>query len=259
MMARKTLIAGLTMLAVACGDDGSADGPRRAPSNTEWSTGEGVTSMRCRGRGDTPVVFLAGGADPGDTWDDVIEDLGPDVLTCVYDRPGVGQSDALDALVTPQAVADVLGDTLDAADVANGALLVGHSLGGLTLRLYGADRSDMLAGALFLDPTVPDPEDTILADELDDLGWDAAATVAQGAAVTRWPSDVPLTVLSHDPALAVSTGTWSEADQVRWSAGQRDYGMLTPSGTQRDVSDATHYVYRTRPDEVVLALRALLP
>lgn len=102
---------------------------------------------------------------------------------------------------------------------------------------------------------MPDPEDTILADE---LGWDTAATVTQGMAVTRWSRDVPLTVLSHDPELAVATGTWTQADQVRWSAGQQAYGMLTASGVQRDVEEATHYVYRTNREEVVAAIRALL-
>lgn len=259
MSIRGIWCAGLAILTAACGDDGGGDDPRQAPTNTEWTTRAGTTSMTCQGRGDTPVVFLAGAADPGSTWDAVVADLGPDVLACVFDRPGVGTSDALDEPVTPQGVADVLGDTLDAADVAEGALLVGHSLGGLTLRLYGADRADTLAGVLFLDPTVPDPEDTILADELDGLGWDTAATVTQGMAVTRWSSDVPLTVLSHDPELAVATGTWTEAVKARWSAGQQAYGMLTASGVQRDLEDATHYVYRTNREEVVAAIRALLP
>jgi hypothetical protein len=34
---------------------------------------------------------------------------------------------------------------------------------------------------------------------------------------------------------------------------------VTARGVQRDVEDATHYVYRTNRAEVVLAIRALLP
>jgi len=114
-----------------------------------------------------------------------------------------------------------------------------------------------MTGAVLLDPTVPDPKGTILRAELEDLEWDPDATIAQGRAVSTWNADVPLTVLSHDPALAIAEGTWTEADQERWSAGQREYAALTPSGTQRDVTDATHY--RSHPEVVLDAIRDVLP
>jgi len=253
---RQALLGATLLLGCGGSDDG---GLREAPEQTEWSTSIGTVHLACEGRGTAPVVFLAGGADETATWSALVERLGPETLVCLFDRPGVGRSDRLSEPSTPVAVADVLSEVLEQASMAEGAVLVGHSLGGLTARVYGESRAASLTGAVLLDPTVPDPEDTILAEELEDLGWNVPDTIAQGQAVTSWAADVPVTVLSHDPALAIEMGTWSEADQTRWSAGQAAYGMLTPSATQRDVSGATHYVYRTNPDEVVDAIVALLP
>jgi hypothetical protein len=44
--------------------------------------------MPCEGQGTLTVVFLAGGGDPTSIWDGVVTALGPDVLTCRFDRPG---------------------------------------------------------------------------------------------------------------------------------------------------------------------------
>ncbi len=87
--------------------------------------------------------------------------------------------------------------------------------------------------------------------------FDPGLSARQVAAVTRWP-DVPVTVLSHDPKWAVSTGQLTAAGQRRWAAGQKAYARLSPQGTARAVPGASHMVYQDKPHVVVAAIRQVL-
>ena len=200
---------------------------------------------------------MAGGADRAETWDELRDELGEEVLTCAFTRPGALPSYVLAELYTPQLFADALAEVLPQLDIGERFVFVAHSLGGLTLRVFGASNAGQIAGALFLDPTIPS-EEPVLAQEMMAGNIDAAAAASQGAAVSSWTEDVPLTVLSHDPEWALQSGLWTEAQQTEWEDGQQGYAALTDSGSQRDVPGAEHYIYRTNLDEVVEALRALL-
>lgn len=224
-----------------------------APERTDFPTSAGSMHLRCRGAGRIAVVFLAGGADEQSTWSRLIAGLGRDVLTCTFDPPGVGASAAPDTLLTPGLVASALVETLAQAGVGERFLFVGHSLGGLAVRVLGGAHVERVAGAVLLDPTVPEmvrPE----AAELRRFGFDPEATAAEGEAVVRWASDVPLSVLSHDP----ETARWPAELQAQWDVGQMDYARLSALGTQQDVPGTTHYVHVDAPEVVAAAIRAEL-
>ncbi len=108
--------------------------------------------MPCEGNGSIPVILLAGGTDPHTVWDDLVDALGSDVLTCRFNPPGIGPSDAPSSPTTASERADVLAQTLNAAGLNQPVVLVAHSLGGQTARQFGARHPDMLAGAVLLDP-----------------------------------------------------------------------------------------------------------
>ena len=272
-MARELISTGalcLALAAVGCG--GSSDGgtggasgaggsgPTElvAPLQTTFDTTGGSVHVECEGSTtDVPIVFLAGGADPASTWDELIAELGDDVLTCAFTRPGVIPSYVASELYTPQLFADALAEVLPQLGIGDRFIMVGHSLGGMTLRVFGSTHANRLTGALFLDPTIPS-SDPVLVDELMDFQIDAAAAEAQTRAVSGWSEDVPLTVLSHDPELALESGLWTEAQQNEWAREQEAYGELTPSGTQYPVPGSEHYIYRTNLTVVVDELRSLM-
>lgn len=229
-----------------------------APTATTYETSGGTISMPCKGSGALPIVFLAGGSDPANVWSDLVTALGPDVLTCRFNRPGVFPSYDPSDLITPQDVADALAETLPQANIGTRFLLVGHSIGGLSMRMFGAGHGDSVAAAVFLDPTVPSFATSAPA-ELTQLGFDPQATATEGDAVTSWTSDASLRVLSHDGALAVSNGVFTPTDQAAWDEGQQVYAHLTANGTQTDVTGAGHYVFVDAPEVVVAEIQALLP
>lgn len=74
----------------------------------------------------------------------------------LYDRAGLGWSDPGPRPRTAGRIADELHELLQAVGVPRPYLLVGHSLGGLVVRLHAARHPDQVAGAVLVDPT---PED----------------------------------------------------------------------------------------------------
>ena len=87
------------------------------------------------------------------TWDELRAALGPDVRTCAWDYPGVGHSTGAPMMTAAQAASSLHG-TLRAADVPLPVILVGHSIAGLTTRLYVGEHPAAVAGVVLFDPTV---------------------------------------------------------------------------------------------------------
>lgn len=84
------------------------------------------------------VVVVPSLATSGLEWVAIKRALGPDAAVVLYDRAGVGWSDPGPRPRTAGRIADELHQLLQAAGVAPPYLLVGHSLGGLVVRLYAA-------------------------------------------------------------------------------------------------------------------------
>jgi pimeloyl-ACP methyl ester carboxylesterase len=111
-----------------------------------WLAGDGVPSV---------VVVPALGS-LGLEWVRVQRALVPDIAVVLYDRAGLGWSDAGPWPRSAGRIADELHQLLQAAGIPAPYLLVGHSLGGLVVRLYAARHPDAVAGMVLVDST---PED----------------------------------------------------------------------------------------------------
>jgi pimeloyl-ACP methyl ester carboxylesterase len=253
------LAAAVVVTTLCSSSAAAASSVIRAPKAITYRVNGRSVTMTCTGSGRIPVILLAGGSDPGTNWNGIIAGLGPHVLTCAFDRPDVYPSQSVPGLLTPQRVSQTLEQTLAQAHLDGKVLLVGHSIGGLEARVFGAEHPNQVAGAVFLDPSEPDFITDTSADATQFLSYDfdPSVTSRQVAAVTRWP-DVPITVLSHDPKWAVSTGQLTVAGQRQWAAGQEAYAKLSPQGTARAVSGATHLVYEDKPQVVVAAINQTL-
>jgi len=214
--------------------------------------------MVCQGTGSVPVIFQAGGDDPGARWDGLVAALGPDVLTCVFDRPGVAPSAPSPTPLTPRQIAKTLAAVLKQAHIGRRVLLVGHSIGGLNSLVFGAAYPKKVAGAVLFDPSEAaffqaTQSDAILAS----YGYDPTAVYDQINAVKDWPS-VPLRILSRDPDKAVANGQSSVELERIWEVGAKRYARLSPKGSLTVVPDTTHYVDLDAPQAAVDAINKVL-
>ena len=108
---------------------------------------------------DTPVVLLDAGT-PGFSaqWGWIQPAIAEFATVVSYDRPGLGWSDPRrdDGRHDPRDTADRLHAALQKLGLPGPYLLVGHSYGGLTSRVFAAAYPDEISGLVLVDPSHPD-------------------------------------------------------------------------------------------------------
>jgi imidazolonepropionase-like amidohydrolase/pimeloyl-ACP methyl ester carboxylesterase len=109
-------------------------------------------NLYCLGEGPITVVFDSGLSDPNTFWAFVQPQVAQAARACSYDRAGMGFSDASHRPGTSENIVDDLHALLRAASIAPPYLLVGHSFGGMNVRLFADKFPDEVAGMVLVDP-----------------------------------------------------------------------------------------------------------
>ncbi len=107
--------------------------------------------LRCTAEGSPTVIFEAGLGAWSDAWSQVQPEVGAFARACSYDRAGMGWSEPSDTPRTPEQIATELHALLVAADIQPPYILVGHSLGGKSIRLFAERFPEAVAGLVFVD------------------------------------------------------------------------------------------------------------
>ncbi len=208
--------------------------------------------LQCEGSGSPTLVLLGGVGSTTSTWDELRADLGPEVRTCAWDYPGVGHSTG-PPLMTAARAASSLRGTLAAAHVPRPVILVGHSIAGLTTRLYVGEHPGDVAGVVLFDPTVASFARMFDNEEFRPE-WDGTASASQVEHVTTW-TDIPFEILLHDPAVYAARNIWSDAVETQWGTDEAAFADLSPRGVARVVPGSGHNIYQDAPEASVAAIR----
>jgi pimeloyl-ACP methyl ester carboxylesterase len=117
----------------------------------------------CAGQGSPTVILEAGG--PGDSthWELVRVYMGAALRVCAYDRANLGKSDPAPK---PRTFIDMTRDLhalLKNAPIEGPYVLVGHSMGGMLVRLYASQYPGDVVGLVLVDSAHPDMGDRLLA------------------------------------------------------------------------------------------------
>jgi pimeloyl-ACP methyl ester carboxylesterase len=150
------LIVGLTLLALIAGAGYEELGRRRdrrllPPIGQAVDIGGRALHLNCGGTGSPTVILASGAATPGYTWLPIQSELAQSIHTCWYDRAGEGWSDPGPYPPTSGADARDLHTLLHGAAVPPPYLLVGHSLGGLDVRIFAGLYPDEVAGVVLVE------------------------------------------------------------------------------------------------------------
>lgn len=107
--------------------------------------------------GSGPVVVIDSGLGGSCLeWSSVAADLVRDFTVVRYDRPGFGWSPAAPGDRSPVAAARRLRALISALDLPAPVLLVGHSLGGLHVRVFACLYPELVRGLVLVDPSHED-------------------------------------------------------------------------------------------------------
>ncbi len=252
--------------------------------------GERRLAAWCSGTG-SPAVFIEPGlAAPSIEWAEVQQGIVAFTRCCRYDRAGLGASEAAP---TPRTLDELAGDLhalLHQPGMREGpCVLVGHSLGGLLVRLYAHCHPKDVAALVLVDsmheqqferltPVFP-PEraaDSPLLRGMRGMrafwqhGWQAPAQ--NGEALDLPASFAPLPgdgSLGELPMLVLSAPAFDDRKLFpaphgeRLARGwltlqQRLLGLSCPSEHVALESGSSHFVHRDQPAQVVRAVRRVV-
>lgn len=113
-----------------------------------------TASMDLHGGSQPAVILESGGGAPLGTWTPVFDKIARFAAVITYDRPGNpnGLSQPDGQLPTPRHVAERLHSLLAELAVRPPYVLVGHSWGGLLIRMFAAVYPNEVAGLVYVDP-----------------------------------------------------------------------------------------------------------
>jgi pimeloyl-ACP methyl ester carboxylesterase len=121
--------------------------------------------IHCTGQGSPTIILAAGTADFSVTWAYVQPEIAKLTRVCSYDRAGVGWSEPSPHPRTANKTVEELHTLLVNAKVQGPYVLVGHSLGGMHMRVVAHNYPDEVVGliqvdSLHEDQPIHDPEYT---------------------------------------------------------------------------------------------------
>ena len=214
--------------------------------------------LECVGSGTPTVVLEAGFGGDSFSWQEVQRRLGRTTRTCAYDRAGLGNSVALPGVHDARNEISDLQRLLQSAHLDPPYVLVGHSYGGLLVRLFARAHPAEVGGAVLVDAMGRDQTRRQLAlwprSELAALRRDVARPVRDGvdlaagealAAHVRSLGDIPLAVITagtHDNEWGRAPVRLAQALDRQWQTMQDELAALS--------SDHVHVVAR-RSDHFV--------
>lgn len=108
-------------------------------------------NIYCSGAGSPAVIFDSGAGSPGYSWGEIQPQIARHTRACWYDRAGEGWSDPGPFPRTSAAIARDLHELLARAGVPGPYVLVGHSFGGLTARVYAGLYPTEVAGIVLIE------------------------------------------------------------------------------------------------------------
>lgn len=112
--------------------------------------------VNCRGFGVPTVVLDAGLGVASDSWVFVQPEVAEFTRVCTYDRAGLGHSDRGPNPRTTKRIASELHQLLNNSGLQPPYVLVGHSFGGLNMRMYANEYPDEVVGMVLVDSSHED-------------------------------------------------------------------------------------------------------
>lgn len=214
--------------------------------------------------GSPAIVFESGYGVTGETWNIIKNEVSTFSRMIVYDRAGLGKSGSDGRPRHSKQNVENLRALLQNAEVKPPFILIGHSFGGVNVRLYAHTYPEEIAGVILLDschedqnrlmaPLLPSPmkeeyfsqftaEATL--EELDE-SFDQIRQKSLG--------NLPLTVITGGNQPHFTSETWSY-----WMKFQIELAQLSLNSCHVILKEAGHAVHRDCPEAVVEHIKSMV-
>lgn len=270
----------LALLAASCHSPSAPPALAMSPAATTdgvFDVGGASLHIHCVGDGGPIVVFDAGHGSDGTAWEQVTPGLSRLTRACVYDRAGRGYSSAAPRPRTSQHMVRELHTLLERAGIPGPYVLVGHSLGGLNVRLYASQYPSEVVGMVLVDASTEEQDSRywgllppaqlhklqdILHESPEGMTYDAfRESMAQLRAAPRVLGGMPLVVLTHGKEEPEELGVSPEvsAQMARaWGEMQAELPRLSSNSAHVVAVNSRHFIQFDAPKLVVAAVREVV-
>jgi len=213
--------------------------------------------VRIFGKAKPVVVFDSGSGDDSTVWDMVIPQVSQFSRVVIYDRAGLGKSDARpgNSPISSQDSVNALKLLLIKENIKPPYILVGHSRGGLNMQLFAEKYPKEIAGVVLIDSVSRNQNFHDPAPPADSKYYREAITFDESRAQVKnaesFPS-VPLIVLT------ATNHHESEQREEIWRKWQGEIAQLSPKSMQMFAWGSGHYIQKEQPELVVDAIYTLI-
>jgi pimeloyl-ACP methyl ester carboxylesterase/membrane protease YdiL (CAAX protease family) len=249
--------------------------------------------LHCTGQGSPTVILEAGSGDNSSTWMKVQSGADTSARVCSYDRANLGNSDAAQKPRTFLDMAHDLHTLLVNAHIDGPYILVGHSMGGMLVRVFTDQYPKDVVGMVLVDSAHPDMGIRLMAglppgsaSEAQDIqvtrryfasmsnsngrsanepeGVDMQTSNAQVRAAQPL-GNLPIVVISRSPDNPqfdyIPASLPAEINpKLRkiWQDLQGELARLSSNSTRVIAAHAGHYIQREEPELVINAITKMV-
>lgn len=211
------------------------------------------------------VVMDAGYGDFSKAWDSVIGEISKLSSVLIYDRAGLGKSEASTNPRTSREMVKELKELLIETKIKPPYILVGHSFGGVNMRMYATKYRNEVCGLVLVDSTPEDYRERFLPTMSLDFqqaynkqfvyegNYDEFMESLKQLRENRQKLNVPIIVLS-----AGKKSHYSRESQELWNEMQREILEISSNGELVIAENSAHYIQNDEPDVVVSAIKKLI-
>ena len=218
------------------------------------------------GQGSPTVIFEGGFGTGIVSWSTVQREVAAFTQTVSYDRAGLGQSDQGPKPRTAKQIATELHTALQKSGVKPPYVMVGHSFGGIYVRVFADMYPKEVVGLVLIDPSQESFNDWLKKNQADRVKA-AEANIAKAsegvraeaagveisytqAAVTKVPQGIPVVLLTATEDESVS----ADARKL-WIEKHKEW-LATVPGSKHIIAEKTgHFIQLQQPALVIDAIK----
>lgn len=231
--------------------------------------------LNCTGEGSPTVILDAGMGGSSGSWARIQPEIAKFTRVCRYDRANTGESDSVAKPRTIEQIVDDLHNLLVNTKVPAPFVLVGHSFGGMNVRMYAAKYPADAAGMVLVDSSLEDlfarwdafvdaesmkRKRARTNDNPEGVDWEATCTKVRAA---NWRSNIPLIVLTQGKEEDWSKIAPEDVETVKQMGQvfrqlQADLTRHSSDSKQIIAERSGHNIHDDQPELVVNAIRQVV-
>jgi pimeloyl-ACP methyl ester carboxylesterase len=233
------------------------------------AAGEHSLNLLVGGEGTPAIVFEAGFGAGLASWSTVQSNIAKFARTVSYDRAGIGQSEAGPKPRAAKQIAEELHLALQNAGIGPPYVMVGHSFGGIYVRVFADMYPKEVAGMVLIDPSQEafdewtrthkeaqragrDEEMAKASQGVRDEAAQVSASYAQ-ARGAKVPAGIPVILLT-----AMKDETMPESVRKVWGEKHAEWIGRVPGGKHLVVEKSGHFIQAEQPQLVIDAIKQIV-